>query len=122
MITDQDGAVRGTAKRLDPGDKSWFEAAACRDGDQRLFFDPEGEGAKPRAARERAAKAVCAWCPVRRECLIFALWAPERYGIWGGLTARERTSLRRRRLPARRGNPHQELHRATSVAMRSDDR
>ena len=85
-------------------DETWFEAAACREADLRLFFDPEGEGAKPRAERERAAKAVCSWCPVRRECLIFALATPERYGIWGGLTARERSSLRRRRHVARRGD------------------
>jgi WhiB family redox-sensing transcriptional regulator len=83
-------------------DESWFESAACRTADRRLFFDPEGESPKPRAARERAAKEVCAWCPVRRECLIFALATPERYGIWGGLTARERTTLKRRRRSARR--------------------
>lgn len=78
-------------------DETWFESAACRGANLQLFFDPEGESSKPRAARERAAKAVCAWCPVRRECLMFALNTPERYGIWGGLTARERTALKRRR-------------------------
>ncbi len=88
----------------DPGlesnrDETWFTRAACRDVDRRLFFEPEGEAAKPRARRVRAAKAVCAQCPVRRECLMFALAAPEHYGVWGGLTARERAALTRRRVP-----------------------
>lgn len=85
-------------------DESWFESAACRGANLQLFFDPEGESPKPRAQRESAAKAVCAWCPVRRECLLFALETPERYGIWGGLTARERTSLKRRRRIAHRAS------------------
>lgn len=80
-------------------DDSWFEYAACRDADRRLFFEPEDEGAKPRERRIRAAKAVCAACPVRRECLLFALATPERYGIWGGFTARERATLKQRRTP-----------------------
>lgn len=83
-----------------PRDKSWFERAACRDADRQLFFEPEGEAVKGRARRIRAAKAVCADCPVRRECLLFALATPEHYGIWGGFTARERATLKHRR-PAR---------------------
>ena len=97
----------------DPGlesnrDETWYTQAACRDVDRRLFFEPEGEGAQPRARRVRAAKAVCAECPVRHECLKFALSAPEHYGIWGGLTARERATLRRRRPPgpSRRTDRH----------------
>lgn len=80
-----------------PRDKSWFGRAACREADRRLFFEPEGEGAGPRARRIRSAKAVCAECPVRRECLLFALATPERYGIWGGFTSRERATLKHRR-------------------------
>jgi len=78
-------------------DDRWFVPAACRDIDQQLFFEPESEGAELRAKRIRAAKALCADCPVRRECLLFALAKPERYGIWGGYTARERAVLKRRR-------------------------
>lgn len=78
--------------------ETWFTHAACREADRRLFFEPEGEAAAPRARRVRQAKAVCAECPVRRECLLFALAKPERYGIWGGFTARERATMKRRRL------------------------
>ena len=46
---------------------------------------------------EDAAKAVCAACPVRQACLEHALSASEPYGIWGGLTLRERRMLRRTR-------------------------
>ncbi|MEY9894777.1 WhiB family redox-sensing transcriptional regulator [Catenulispora sp. MAP12-49] len=79
-------------------ERSWFARAACRQAAWRLFFEAEGEGAAPRARRIRAAKAVCAECPVRRECLLFALAKQERYGIWGGFTARERATIKRRRL------------------------
>ena len=95
--------IRADRPRLEPPhDSSWFEHAACRDADRRLFFEPEGESVRLRERRVRAAKAVCAECPVRHECLLFALATPERYGIWGGLTARERSTLKLRR-PARPG-------------------
>lgn len=41
------------------------------------------------------AKAICAGCPVRATCRAYALTAREPYGIWGGLTARERTRILR---------------------------
>jgi len=81
-------------------DEAWFSRAACQGADRGLFFEPDHEKPKPRASRIRAAKAVCAECPVRRECLVFAMSTREPYGIWGGLTARERIVLRRR-VPAR---------------------
>lgn len=90
--------LAGTKPGLESNrDETWFTRARCRDVDRRLFFEPEGESAKPRARRVRQAKAVCAECPVRRECLLFALATPEHYGIWGGLTARERATLKHRR-------------------------
>ncbi|MEY9854770.1 WhiB family redox-sensing transcriptional regulator [Catenulispora sp. GAS73] len=78
-------------------DAGWQERAACRTTDQGLFFEPEHERQDVRDRRTRAAKAVCATCPVRRECLLYALSTPERYGIWGGLTAKERGRIRRQR-------------------------
>jgi WhiB family redox-sensing transcriptional regulator len=48
-----------------------------------------------RLARERRAKAVCAACPVREQCLAHAVAYDERYGIWGGLNQDERRHLRR---------------------------
>jgi WhiB family redox-sensing transcriptional regulator len=72
----------------------WAHLASCRTLDPELFF-PET------ANDEDAAKAVCAACPVRQACLDHALAASEPYGIWGGLTLRERRLLRRERSAAR---------------------
>lgn len=78
-------------------DVGWQEGAACRYLDQSLFFEPEHERQDVRARRVQAAKTICTTCPVRRECLLYALSTPERYGIWGGLTAKERGRIRKRR-------------------------
>lgn len=77
----------------------WRGAAACRETDPELFF-PEDLPHPRRARRTAEAKAVCAGCPVAGECLDTALRAPElydRHGVFGGLTARERRDVRRRR-------------------------
>jgi len=63
-----------------------------------LFFGPEGERQQQRERREYVAKAVCARCPARVECLEHALTTPERYGVWGGMGEDERVTERRRRL------------------------
>ena len=74
--------------------REWRERAACRGGvDPDLFF-PAAESGAARRAQVRAAKAVCARCPVRSECLEEALIRIP-YGIAGGLTERERQRLRR---------------------------
>ena len=75
----------------------WQESAACRDYDSALFFESDNERGELRARREKAAKRVCAACPVQAECLRFAESGPEMFGVWGGTTQRERTSRRRRR-------------------------
>ena len=69
-------------------DESWRDQALCAQADPEVFF-PE-RGGSPRAARR-----VCARCPVRRQCLQWALENDERYGIWGGLTEDQRQKLRR---------------------------
>lgn len=71
----------------------WTERAACRDTDPELFFPIGSVG----LALEQvdAAKAVCARCPVRTECLDWALRVGEAYGVWGGTTPEERRFLRR---------------------------
>jgi WhiB family redox-sensing transcriptional regulator len=75
--------------------EDWMLAAACR-GRPDLFFAPDdSETRSERRRREAAAKSVCARCPVRIDCLTDALTSDERFGIWGGLTERERRSLRR---------------------------
>ncbi|MET7550801.1 WhiB family transcriptional regulator [Streptomyces sp. NPDC005500] len=66
----------------------WSERAACRSSDPALF------GA---AAEQKRAKAVCNGCPVRTECLVEALDNRIEFGVWGGMTERERRALLRRR-------------------------
>jgi WhiB family redox-sensing transcriptional regulator len=70
---------------------SWRQAAACEGSPSNVFY-PENE------FEMAAAKAICARCPVRNVCLETALRNNERYGVWGGLTPRERTRVRRRNL------------------------
>lgn len=80
----------------------WQMQAACRGEDPSLFFHPEGERGELREARQRAAKAICASCPVMAECREHALTVREPYGVWGGLSEDEREAIyRRRRLVAR---------------------
>ncbi len=76
---------------------AWHESAACRFEDRDLFFPPEQERGRYVGFREAAAKQICRSCPVRGECLGYALAADERYGVWGGLSAEERERVRRRR-------------------------
>jgi WhiB family transcriptional regulator, redox-sensing transcriptional regulator len=68
----------------------WWEDAACRTADAELFFTPEGVAKEQRRAAEQQAKLICLRCPVRDDCLEAALTHDESYGIWGGLSARER--------------------------------
>ncbi len=70
-------------------ERPWVVFGACRDADPDLFFPRTREDADH-------ALAVCASCPVRPECLEYAFEAGERFGIWGGLTDKERRKLARR--------------------------
>ena len=69
---------------------SWQDFANCSGADQDLFF-PE------RGASTRKAKAICGACTVKGECLESAITQGERFGIWGGLSERERRKIRRQR-------------------------
>ncbi len=71
----------------------WQLQGACRDEDTDLFFHPEGERGPRRAARERAAKDICARCPVIAECSAWALMTREPYGVWGGLSESDREEM-----------------------------
>lgn len=71
----------------------WQLLGSCRGEDSSLFFHPEGERGPRRAAREAAAKAVCAGCPVLRECLAHALASREPYGVWGGTSESDREAM-----------------------------
>lgn len=76
---------------------SWQDYANCRGADADLFF-PE------RGASTRKAKAICAACEVQAECLDFALRVGEKFGIWGGMSERERRRVRRERILAKRAS------------------
>jgi WhiB family redox-sensing transcriptional regulator len=68
---------------------SWQERALCAQTDPEAFFPEKG-------GSTREAKRVCLSCEVRGECLEYALGHDERFGIWGGLSERERRRLKRR--------------------------
>jgi WhiB family redox-sensing transcriptional regulator len=74
--------------------EDWQAQAACRGQSAAIFFAPAHfEKKEARALRERQAKAVCAQCRVRKECLEYALRIKEPHGIWGGLNEMERRAL-----------------------------
>ncbi|MHB1781726.1 MAG: WhiB family transcriptional regulator [Acidimicrobiales bacterium] len=72
-------------------DRDWQFRANCMGVDPELFF-PE------RGSSTREAKEVCRGCVVRDDCLDFAIANGEKFGIWGGMSERERRRVRRSRL------------------------
>ncbi len=68
---------------------SWQERSLCAQTDPEAFFPEKG-------GSTREAKKVCIGCEVRAECLEYALAHDERFGIWGGLSERERRKLKKR--------------------------
>lgn len=70
---------------------SWMEEALCAQVDPDMWFPPVGE-------RGTEAKKICMRCPVREQCLDYALNASENpYGIWGGVGQHNRNAMRRER-------------------------
>jgi WhiB family redox-sensing transcriptional regulator len=69
-------------------DLSWHEGALCAQTDPEAFF-PDAGGSTA------AAKRVCMSCPVRVQCLNYALENDERFGVWGGLSERERRRIKK---------------------------
>lgn len=72
---------------------AWWRYGECNGLDPDLFFPQQGGDTV-------GARKVCASCPVRRQCLEYALANNEHWGIWGGLTEMERRAIRRRRKAA----------------------
>lgn len=72
----------------DAEEQDWQERALCAQTDPEAFFPEKG-------GSTREAKRICSGCEVRAECLDYALAHDERFGIWGGLSERERRRLRR---------------------------
>lgn len=79
-------------------DRSWQMKGLCRGNHSYLFFPPSTvERKDDRERREIKAKAICSVCPVKGDCLEFAVEIKEPYGIWGGLTETERRQVIARR-------------------------
>lgn len=78
-----------TADPADEGELGWQTDALCAQTDPEAFFPEKG-------GSTRDAKKVCGSCNVRSQCLEYALSNDERFGIWGGLSERERRRLRKR--------------------------
>ena len=94
-----DTSTLRAAYRLAGQPDSWRDLALCAEVDPELFFPDKGESSRP-------AKRVCTGCEVRAECLQDALDHGERFGVWGGLSERERRELARRPNPGRRCPAH----------------
>ena len=83
-------AFRGSRRPLEDDDNplAWQTDALCAQTDPEAFFPEKG-------GSTRDAKKICTTCDVAAQCLEYALQNDERFGIWGGLTERERRKLKR---------------------------
>jgi len=84
--------VPGVRRNIDAEEDNplaWQTDALCSQTDPEAFFPEKG-------GSTRDAKRICGSCDVRGECLEYALQNDERFGIWGGLSERERRKLKRR--------------------------
>lgn len=70
---------------------AWQDSAACTQVDPEIFFPAQGQRITV------GARKVCDSCPVKAECLAFALEHNEFLGVWGGLGQQERAALQRAR-------------------------
>lgn len=101
VTTSQIPELRSDAVRLalvlarvtDPAAGRWQERALCAQVDPDAWFPGKGES-------PRLAKQTCAACPVREQCLDYAIEHGETFGIWGGMTERERRRVARDRRAA----------------------
>lgn len=83
------GVVRRGEDRAEESALSWQADSLCSQTDPEAFFPEKG-------GSTRDAKKICSSCEVRAQCLEYALQNDERFGIWGGLSERERRKLRKR--------------------------
>jgi WhiB family redox-sensing transcriptional regulator len=86
LLREPQAAVESFGEATEEPD--WQERALCAQTDPEAFFPEKG-------GSTREAKRICSGCEVRAECLEYALANDERFGIWGGLSERERRRLRR---------------------------
>jgi WhiB family redox-sensing transcriptional regulator len=83
-------AIRPSVIEDDDNPLAWQTDALCAQTDPEAFFPEKG-------GSTRDAKKICTTCEVKAQCLDYALANDERFGIWGGLSERERRRLRRAR-------------------------
>jgi WhiB family redox-sensing transcriptional regulator len=79
----------------------WYRDAVCAQADPEAWYPEQGGSTVP-------AKRICLACPVAAECLAYALAHQERFGVWGGLSPRERQRLQPTD-PSRLGKPRVDL-------------
>ena len=87
-LEDYYSAFDGGTDLLVGDEPDWHDRALCAQTDPEAFFPEKG-------GSTREAKKICTGCEVRSECLSYALANDERFGIWGGLSERERRRLKR---------------------------
>lgn len=101
-------------------DPDWFARAACRGGDTEAWYPDKGDWTT-------GAKSVCngdderAPCSVRAECLEFALDTDQRWGIWGGMSSKERRRLRPRGRSPRATRPPAECGTESGYTRHRDE-
>lgn len=88
LLTIVDTVSRDFDSLFDAIEEQWQEQALCAQTDPEAFFPEKG-------GSTREAKRICQACGVRDECLEYALAHDERFGIWGGLSERERRRLKK---------------------------
>lgn len=71
--------------------REWVEQALCRQIGGDFWYADDQKSFE----EQNIAKRVCQMCPVQVQCLQHALATDEKYGIWGGVTARNRANMRR---------------------------
>ena len=86
-------SILASSLALGNADYTWRQRAICRDTDPELFF-PVGSTGQALLQIARA-KEVCCECPVKHECLEFAIETNQDTGIWGGTSEEERRQIRR---------------------------
>jgi WhiB family redox-sensing transcriptional regulator len=87
-MTRAEWSVGAAGPLLGSCDDDWQDRALCAQTDPEAFFPEKG-------GSTREAKMVCRGCEVRAECLAYALKRREQWGIWGGLSERERRQMKR---------------------------
>jgi WhiB family redox-sensing transcriptional regulator len=83
------GVRKPVDETVDDNPLGWQSDSLCAQTDPEAFFPEKG-------GSTRDAKKICSSCEVRAQCLEYALENDERFGIWGGLSERERRKLRKR--------------------------